>query len=227
MNFFGNVRLGKNFSLNGGSDVIYAVLDNNLAGTARIKNEGLVVSGRLFGNYNLKNGWGLQFFSFYRGRQVLLQGLQGGFGTYSLSFRKDFANKKGSFGMGAENFFAKSMRIRNEIESPAISQKSVNVLNNISIRFNVNYRIGKMSFDQPTRRKKSVNNDDVKDGGGEGGGQGMGGGDQGGGQRSGGAVAGGRPPMGAGAPAGTKPAGTKPAETDKKKKEKKTPPKSN
>jgi outer membrane receptor protein involved in Fe transport len=222
MNFFGNVRIGKNFSLNGGSDVIYAVLDNNLAGNARLNNEGLVVSGRLFGNYNLKNGWGLQFFSFYRGRQVLLQGLQGGFGTYSLSFRKDFANKKGSFGMGAENFFAKSMRIRNEIESPAISQKSVNVLNNISVRFNVNYRIGKMSFDQQPRRKKSVNNDDVKDGGGEGGGQGMGGGDQGGGQRSGGAVGGGRPPMG-----GAAPAGTKPAETGKKKKEKKTAPKSN
>lgn len=222
MNFFGNVRIGKSFSLNGGSDVIYAVLDNNLDGNARLNNEGLVVSGRLFGNYNLKNGWGLQFFSFYRGRRVLLQGLQGGFGTYSLSFRKDFANKKGSFGMGAENFFAKSMRIRNEIESPAISQKSVNVLNNISIRFNVNYRIGKMSFDQPTRRKKSVNNDDLKDGGG---GEGMGGVDQGGGQRSGGAVSGGqsgRPPMGE-----TTPSRAKPVETDKKKKEKKAVQKSN
>ncbi|MFZ9981920.1 MAG: TonB-dependent receptor domain-containing protein [Cyclobacteriaceae bacterium] len=223
MNFFGNVRIGKSFSLNGGSDVIYAVLDNNLDGNARLNNEGLVVSGRLFGNYNLKNGWGLQFFSFYRGRRVLLQGLQGGFGTYSLSFRKDFANKKGSFGMGAENFFAKSMRIRNEIESPAISQKSVNVLNNISIRFNVNYRIGKMSFDQPTRRKKSVNNDDLKDGGG--GGEGMGGVDQGGGQRSGGAISGGqsgRPPMGE-----TTPSRAKPVETDKKKKEKKAVQKSN
>lgn len=225
MNFFGNVRIGKNFSLNGGSDFYYAVLDNNLAGNAALKNEGWVANGRLFGNYTLKNGWGLQFFSFYRGRQVLLQGLQGGFGTYSLSFRKDFANKKGSFGMGAENFFAKSMRIRNEIESPAISQKSVNVLNNISIRFNVNYRIGKMSFDQPSRRKRSVNNDDLKEGGGGEGGQGMGGGDQGG-QRSGAAASGtpsGRPPMGG------PPAGQKPTESDKKKKDKdkKDPPKSN
>jgi len=213
------------------------VLDNNLAATSRIKNEVWVLNGRLFGNYNLKDGWGLQFFSFYRGRQVQLQGFQGGFGTYSISFRKDFANKKGSFGLGAENFFATSMRIRNEIVSPAISQKSVNVLNNISVRFNINYRIGKMSFDQPTRRKKSVNNDDLKDGGeGGGGGQGMGGGDQaGGGQRSGGgapAVGGqaGRPGMPGVAPAGTKPtqAGTKPAETEKNKKEKKkTPPKSN
>ena len=226
MNFFGNVRIGKNLSLNGGSDVLYAVLDNNLAGNARIQNEGWVVNGRLFGNYNLKNGWGLQFFSFYRGRQVQLQGFQGGFGTYSISFRKDFANKKGSFGLGAENFFATSMRIRNEIESPAISQKSVNVLNNISFRVNINYRIGKMSFDQPTRRKKSVNNDDLKEGGeGGGGGQGMGGGgDQGGSQRSGAPAmgSGGRPPVG-----GAAPTGAKPAETGKKKKEKKDPPKSN
>jgi len=225
LNFFGNVRIGKNFSLNGGSDFFYSVLDNNLDGNARIQNEGWVINGRLFGNYNLKNGWGLQFFSFYRGRQVLLQGIQGGFGTYSLSFRKDFANKKGSFGIGAENFFAKSMRIRNEIESPAISQKSVNVLNNISVRVNINYRIGKMSFDQPTRRKKSVNNDDLKEGGeggggGMGGGQGMGG-DQGG-QRSGAPVMGGqtgKPPVGGGKP----PVVTKPAETEKKKKDKKKP----
>lgn len=242
MNFFGNVRIGKNLSLNGGSDFFYAVLDNNLAANARIKNEGWVVNGRLFGNYNLKNGWGLQFFSFFRGRQVQLQGFQGGFGTYSLSFRKDFANKKGSFGMGAENFFATSIRIKNEIVSPAISQKSVNVLNNISIRFNINYRIGKMSFDQPVRRKKSVNNDDLKEGGeGGGGGQGMGGGEQGGGgQRSGApAMGGGRPPASGAAPAmggqsgkpampGGVPVSVPPTESEKKKKEKKkAAPKSN
>ena len=214
INFFGSVRIGKNFTLNGGTDAYYAILNNNLDGSANIQNTGWVANGRLFGNYNLKNGWGLQFFSHYRGRQVLLQGKQGGFGMYSISFKKDFKNKKGSFGLGAENFLAKSMRIRNEIVSGPIIQNSVNVMNNISVRFNVSYRIGKMSFDQPTRRKKSVNNDDLKDGGGgDGGGQGMGGGEQGGGQRSG-------PPAGAvrpgtGAP-GQQP-GAKPGETPSKK----------
>ena len=74
VNFFGNVRIGKNFTLNGGTDVLYSILDNNLDGAANIRNSGWVINGRIFGNYNLKNGWGLQFFSHYRGRQVLLQG---------------------------------------------------------------------------------------------------------------------------------------------------------
>jgi hypothetical protein len=103
---------------------------------------------------------------------VQLQGFQGGFGMYNLNVRKEFKNKKGSIGFGLENFFAKSMRIRNEIKTPAISQKSVNVMNNISFRVNISYRIGKMGFEEPRRRRKSINNDDLKDGGGDSGNQG-------------------------------------------------------
>ena len=94
---------------------------------------------------------------------------------YNLNVRKDFNNKKGSIGFGLENFFAKSMKIRNEVKTPSITQKSVNVMNNISFRVNVSYRIGKMGFEEPRRRRKSINNDDLKDGGGDAGNQGGGG----------------------------------------------------
>ena len=166
LNFFGNVSFGKKFSLNGGADTYYAVLNNNLKGTANVQNQGWVVSGRLFGNYTLNKGWGLQFFSHFRGRQVNLQGHQGGFRMYSLAVKKEFNNKKGSIGFGAENFVTPSMTIRNEVISKAsnIIQHSTNVMYNLSFRVNFSYRIGKMSF-EPTRiRKKSINNDDLKDG---------------------------------------------------------------
>ncbi len=200
-NFFGNFRISSKFSLNGGTDVYYSVLDNNLPGADHIENSGWVYGGRIFGNYTLKNGWGLQVFSFYRGRQVQLQGYQGGFGMYNLNVRKDFNNKKGSIGFGLENFFAKSMKIRNEVKTPSITQKSVNVMNNISFRVNVSYRIGKMGFEEPRRRRKSINNDDLKDGGGDAGNQG------GGGQAGGAPAAGpssGRPQIPAQAPAPVK-----------------------
>jgi outer membrane receptor protein involved in Fe transport len=204
VNFFANVSIGK-LMLNGGTDVFYSMLDNNLPPTAEnikyiASNEGWVVSYRMFGNYNLNKGWGLQFFGFYRGRQVQLQGTQGGFGIYSLGFKKDFNNKKGSVGFGAENFFTKEFKIRNESSSSFYSQNSLNVLRNMSFRINISYRIGKMSMDAPKRRK-SVNNDDLKDGGDgggmdggtgaapQGGGQGGGNFRQGGGQRPGGAPA--------------------------------------
>jgi outer membrane receptor protein involved in Fe transport len=180
LNFFGNVALGKKFSLNGGVDSYYAVLDNGKAGTENIQNSGVVVSGRLFGNYTMKNGWGLQFFSHFRGRQVSLQGYQGGFRMYSLAVRKDFNNKKGSVGFGIENFATPNLTVKGQTISRAnqfsdynLIQNSTSVSKILSFRLNVSYRIGKMSFDQQPRRKRSVNNDDLKEGGDGNGGGGM------------------------------------------------------
>jgi hypothetical protein len=133
-------------------------------------------------------------FSFYRPNQILLQGTQGGFGIYSLSMRKDFKNKRGSVGIGAENFLTNGMTIRSETKTPLITQQSTNILRNMNFKINLSYRFGKMSF-SPTKKKKSVSNDDQKDGGGDSTPApaqpmpGMGGGDRGG--RSGGGYSGG------------------------------------
>jgi outer membrane receptor protein involved in Fe transport len=202
---FANVNAGK-LSLNGGIDTYYAVLSNNVPNPVyNAKNSGWVYNARLFGSYNLTKGWGFQFFTFYRGRQVQLQGIQGGFYVYSLALRKEFANKKGSVGFGAENFFYPRITIENTQDSPILSQNITNVITNLNFKVTFSYRIGKMSFDAPRGRKKSINNDDLKD---EGGGDGGGGAPQGGG-------GGGRPQI----PAGgfqNKPAATvaTPAKTD-------------
>jgi outer membrane receptor protein involved in Fe transport len=172
LNFFGNVALGKKFSLNGGVDSYYALLNNGKSGDQNIQNSGMVVSGRLFGNYTMKDGWGLQFFSHFRGRQVNLQGYQGGFRMYSVAIRKDFNNKKGSVGFGVENFVTPNLTVKgqtisraNEFNQFTLIQNSTSVSKILSFRVNVSYRIGKMSFDQQPRRKRSVNNDDLKEGG--------------------------------------------------------------
>jgi len=184
-----NVNLGK-LNIGTGGDIYYAVLKNNVPNPLyNASNQGWIYNVRLFGNYTIGNGWGLQSFAFYRGRQVQLQGIQGGFGVYSLALNKDFKNKKGSIGFGLENFFSfNGITVRSELNSPVISQQSVNVNQNLGFRINLNYRIGKMSFDAP-RRKKSINNDDMK---GEGGGEGGGDIQQGGGRPQG---AGGKAPV--------------------------------
>ncbi|WP_071892305.1 TonB-dependent receptor domain-containing protein [Hymenobacter sp. PAMC 26628] len=203
---------GSKFSLNGGVDTYYAVLNNQIAdANYTAKNEGFVVSGRLFGSYALTKVWGLQAFAFYRGRQVQLQGTQSGFGVYSLSVKRDFAEKKGSFGIGAENFFTNSINIRNDISSPLLTQNSTNVLHNMSFKVNMSYRIGKLTVDQRPRNRKGVNNDDLKEGGDNGGGgdAGAGAGGQGGGgggQGGGGARQGGGRPAGAAGAPGARPA---------------------
>lgn len=198
LNLFANVNIGK-LSLNGGTDIFYSMLDNNVPVDANddddpnrqfsASNEGWVAGYRLFGNYNLDKGWGVQFFGFYRGRSVQLQGTQGGFGIYSLGLKKDFNNKKGSVGFGAENFFTPAFKIRSELNSPLVERKSVNVLHNMSFRVNISYRIGKMSVDARPKRRRSINNDDLKEGGDGNDAGGGGGAPAGGGQRGGGAPA--------------------------------------
>lgn len=174
MNLFGNVTLFSVWQIGGGFDGYYASLTNN-SGNADLgaSNSGIVVSGRVFTNLTFKNGWGFQGFGFTRGRDVQLQGYQTGFGIYSLGVKKDFKNKRGSIGLGMENFLAKKFRLQTVLETPTFTQTSVNDLYNRGIRVNFSYKLGKISFEdqQPRRRRKSVNNDDVKgDGGGEGGG---------------------------------------------------------
>ena len=179
---FANVNVGK-LSLNGGGDVYYSVLDNNIDA----HNEGFVVSGRLFGSYNIKDGWGLQFFSFMRGRDVQLQGTRGGFSMYSLGVKKDLKDKKGSIGIGAENFFTPNFKIKSTAVSSTLDQNSLNIMHNMSVRVTFSYRLGKMSVEARPKRGRSINNDDLKDGGDGGGGM-DGGGQGGGGQQRGGEV---------------------------------------
>ena len=173
--FFTNINLSDKLSLNGGTDVYYAVMDNNVPDPEfNASNRGWVTNIRAFGNYNIGRGYGLQLFSFYRARQVQLQGYQGGFGIYSLSLRKEFNGKKGSIGFGAENFFSPSIKMRNAFDAPATasrpatSQRSVNEMYNLNLKLTFSYRIGKMNMNAPQRRRKSVSNDDLK-GGGDGG----------------------------------------------------------
>ena len=158
-----NVNVSNKLMLGGGGDVAYMVLSNNVPDPLlAAKNQGLQSNFRVFGNYNIGNGWGAQVFSFYRVNQVQLQGSQGGFGMYSLSLKKDFKNKLGSIGFGAENFLTPNgFVVRSETKTPTISQISENTMRNMNFKINLSYRFGKMTFG-PAKKKKSVNNDDTK-----------------------------------------------------------------
>ena len=166
LSLFTNINVSNKFSLNGGVDSYYAVLDNNVEDPEyRASNEGVVVSGRLFGNYNLTPSWVLQAFGFVRGTRIQLQGSQGGFRIYGLSLNREFNDKKGSIGFGAENFFTSEFKMKTELNSPSITQHSTNTMRNMNFKINFNYRIGKMNVSSP-RKKRSIDNQDLKDDGG-------------------------------------------------------------
>jgi outer membrane receptor protein involved in Fe transport len=163
---FFNINASNKLSFNGGFDTYYAILDNGLSDPAlAAQNQGFVISGRMFGNYTLPKNWQVQLFTFARGRRVELQGSSGGFAAYGLSLNKQFAEKRGSIGFGVENFLAREFVIRNILETPTIMQNSSSAIRNMNFKVNFSYRIGKLSMDQGRpRKRKSINNDDLKEG---------------------------------------------------------------
>jgi outer membrane receptor protein involved in Fe transport len=166
LSIFSNINLSGKFSLNGSIDTYYANLDNGLDDPLyAASNNGFVLSGRLFANYTLPKNWQLQAFGFARGRQVQLQGFGGGFGMYSLNINKQFNERKGSIGFGAENFFTSVFTIKNELQTPTIMQQSTIGMRNMNFKINFNYRIGKLTMEPSRRKKRGVTNDDLKEGG--------------------------------------------------------------
>ncbi|RIV19364.1 TonB-dependent receptor [Fibrisoma montanum] len=165
VNLFANINLFSRLQLNGSVDAYHVTLTNNNPNPIyNARNSGWVLAGRLFSTVTLPNGWAIQAGGGMRGRQIQLQGYQGTFAFYNFGVKKDFAEKRGSIGLAAENFLNHPFMVRSEVSSPILSQSSVTSFYNAGVRLNISYRFGKMSFDSPKRRNRSVNNDDVKGG---------------------------------------------------------------
>ncbi|WP_414617660.1 TonB-dependent receptor domain-containing protein [Dyadobacter sp. 32] len=169
MNVFANVYITPKWTVNGSVDLLQSYLEGqatNAGGlSVPVSNSGFNYGGRLMSQVSLRQGWGLQAFGFYRGKEVQLQGTRTGFYMYSLGFKKDFANKKGSIGFGAENFLTKGVRFTSDLKSTQFNQTSATQLYNRNFKVTFSYAIGKMSFDAPKRKTKSVSNTDVMGGG--------------------------------------------------------------
>ncbi|MFD2573845.1 TonB-dependent receptor domain-containing protein [Spirosoma soli] len=169
LNLFTNATLFSKWQIGGGVDIFHVNLTNNDPSPIyNASNSGWVVSGRLNSSVTLKNGWAFQAFGGARGRQVQLQGYQSTMYFYNLGIRKEFNDKKASLGLAAENFLNHPFVQRAELSSPILLQNSMTSYYNAGVRLTFSYKIGKLSFDAPQKRRKSIENDDLKgDGGGD------------------------------------------------------------
>ncbi len=165
-NVFMNINLNEKWTINGGIDGYYSFLEGLVRaadGTSQIaNNQGFNFGGRIMSQYKLNNGWSCQAFTFMHGRKVQLQGTRGGFGMYSIGVNKDFTNKKGSIGLSADNFVGRGWNVHNELIAPTFTQVSDMLLLNRNIKVNFTYKFGKLDFQEPGKKTKSVSNTDVK-----------------------------------------------------------------
>jgi outer membrane receptor protein involved in Fe transport len=153
------------WQVGGGLDVYYAYLTNRSMNSIKgSKNAGWVLAGRLSSSLLFKRGWSIQGFGLLLGKQVQLQGYQGGFTFYMLGVKKELANKRGSLGLAAENFFNHPFTVRTELKSPILSQHTMTSYYNAGVRITFSYRLGKQKQESIHPTRKAINNDDVKGG---------------------------------------------------------------
>ncbi len=149
-------------NLNGGVDSYYLTLNNQDPDPLYYaSNHGWVTNFRLFGSYDLSDKYALQAFAFHRSNQIQLQGYQGGFGVYNLSLNRYFAKKKGTFGIAGDNFLTHGYHIPTVVNSGNISQTAINVNYIRNFEIKLSYKIGGLS-NKPSKPKKTINNDDLK-----------------------------------------------------------------
>ena len=167
LNVFANLDVGRKLSLSGGADLYYTELENDgsssvagpSAGAGR--NTGWVVSARLSGGYTFAKGWSLYLYSYYRGSQVLLQGYQTGFPYYSLTLKRELPKKRGTIGVGAENFLSRGISVTTNVKSASLSQSTTDLDHTLSLRIYMSFTLGKLKVEKEERRKKSITNDDL------------------------------------------------------------------
>ena len=165
LDVFANLDLGQKLSLSGGADLYYTDLNGGQAGQgAGGHNTGWVVSGRLSGGYTFAKGWSMYLYSYYRGSQVLLQGYQTGFPYYSLTLKRELAKKRGTIGLGAENFLSHEIPVTTKLNSSGLSQSTTNLNRTLSLRVYMSLTLGKLRVEREGRQKKAVTNDDLKKG---------------------------------------------------------------
>jgi outer membrane receptor protein involved in Fe transport len=166
LSFSFNLSPINKLSINGGVDLYHLSLDNQDPDPLfHANNQGWVANYRLFGSYDLSDKYAIQAFTFRRSRQIQLQGYQGGFGVYNVSFNRYFAKKKGSIGIGLDNFLTSGFHVPTVVNSGNISQQAVNIMQVRSFELRFSYRIGGLTQAKPKKPKKTINNDDLKDSG--------------------------------------------------------------
>ena len=128
----------------------------------------------LSASVTLKSGFIAEAFAVDRSKQYTLQGYNPGFYYYALGVRKQFDNKKASLGLNMVNPFSYYENFNQNLKSPTLTQTSYTQFPFRSFGITFSYSFGKTTFsnpNDPTAKKKGVNNDDLKQdsGGGVGG----------------------------------------------------------
>lgn len=142
-----------------------------IKGAENLKNDGWTMFA--FGGIQqtLPKDWRISLNLMGQTPWIMLQGKGSRFFDYSLSVNKSFLKKRLTLSAYASNFFKKYKRNSSHLEDVNFVQDSYNRYTRQRFGFSISYRIGELKA-SVKKAARSISNDDVKGGGGNGGGEG-------------------------------------------------------
>ncbi|QMU30920.1 outer membrane beta-barrel family protein [Adhaeribacter radiodurans] len=162
----GNVVITKKFNVNINGSASYVRLSSFLRGLP-VNNEGVTANVFGYASYRLDKGWRLSANLGVNSPRITLQGTSASYSFHSFSVNKQlFKGEKGSVSFSVNSPFQKRRRWLSEINDIQFYQRqeSYYVMRRFNLSFN--YRFGKLQSGI-ARKKRGIQNDDVKSGGGQ------------------------------------------------------------
>ncbi|WP_167855435.1 TonB-dependent receptor domain-containing protein [Hymenobacter fodinae] len=169
VSLFGSVKPLPKWDVSGNVNVYYVSLKSPALG---LNNSGVMYNLNLNSGYKFEKGLSLQFFGGLNSPRVQLQGKQAAWTFYSVGLRKNLLKDKADLTLNADNFLSATRNLRSILDTDQFRQESNNYIYLRGVRLAFNYRFGKAST-QPQKRRKSIQNDDTKQGSDGGQGQGQ------------------------------------------------------
>jgi outer membrane receptor protein involved in Fe transport len=169
-------NIGKNKSFGGNLFASYnplpkwTLMGNFSINTYDVKNNMTNQSTGLYAMYNVflrsaisfKGGWNTEIFGVHSGSRRTFQGTTGPMSFYGGAFKKDIMNKKATVGVNVLNVFSRDLHIQNENKGADFLQRTNIYYPLRSFGVNFSYKFGKMNFNAQPKKKKGINNDDLK-----------------------------------------------------------------
>jgi hypothetical protein len=122
----------------------------------------------LSASVNLKNGFAAESFVILNSPRRTIQGTNPSFSLYIIGVKKEFWDKKASIGLNTFSPFKEDIDFNTKINGNGISQFSNTQFPFRSFGISFSYAFGKVKFGDPNdptqKKKKGVNNDDLKQG---------------------------------------------------------------
>jgi ferric enterobactin receptor len=156
--FYGSTTLFGKWMINLNGSAYYKMLKSQ---ALNIENNGLQYSASMYTSFKLSDRFSLAGFAMYNGNQIQLQGSQDGWYYYFLGVQMTVLKGKGTLNLSAENFFTPEihMTTRYQYQNAEYVNQTTYFGRGLKLSFSLNF--GKMNF----VKKKTIENDDLKNGG--------------------------------------------------------------